>query len=86
MKLLRLLDMDHHELRKKYNTVEGERDYYKDLFESGIIQEFFEVIRDKEKVENQKKTILRLKEKIEYLKKENLELMEKKNKNKGGNK
>lgn len=85
MKLLRLLDMDHHELRKKYNTVEGERDYYKDLFESGIIQEFFEVIRDKEKVENQKKTILRLKEKIEYLKKENLELMEKKNKNKGGN-
>lgn len=85
MKLLRLLDMDHHELRKKCNTLEGERDYYKDLFESGIIQEFFEVIRDKEKVDNQKKTILRLKEKIEYLKKENLELMEKKSKNKGGN-
>ena len=85
MKLLRLLDMDHHELRKKCNTLEGERDYYKDLFESGIIQEFFEVIRDKEKVDNQKKTILRLKEKIEYLKKENLELMDKKNKNKGGN-
>ena len=85
MKLLRLLDMDHHELRKKCNTLERERDYYKELFESGIIQEFFEVIRDKEKVDNQKKTILRLKEKIEYLKKENLELMEKKNKNKGGN-
>lgn len=88
MKLLRLLDMDHHELRKKCNTLEGERDYYKDLFESGIIQEFFEVIRDKEKVENQKKTIARLKEKIEYFKNEVSELKENKNKNKnkGGNK
>lgn len=87
MKLLRLLDMDHHELRKKCNTLEGERDYYKDLFESKIVEEFFEVIRDKEKVESQKKTITRLKEKVEYFKKENAELKEnKKNKNKGGNK
>ena len=68
MKLLRLLDMDHHELRKRCNTLEGERDYYKDLFESGIIQEFFEVLRDKETVENQKKTIIRLKEKLNYYK------------------
>lgn len=82
MKLLRLLDMDHHELRKRCNTLEGERDYYKDLFESGIIQEFFEVLRDKEKVENQKKTIMRLKEKLNYFKNQELE----KSKNKGGNK
>lgn len=71
MKLLRLLNMDHHELRKRCNTLEGERDYYKELFESGIIQEFFEVIRDKETVENQKKTIIRLKEKLEYFKNQN---------------
>lgn len=57
MKLLRLLNMEHHELRKKCNTLEGERDYYKDLLESKIVEEFFEVIRDKEKVESQKKTI-----------------------------
>ena len=71
-----------------FSSLEGERDYYKDLFESGIIQEFFEVIRDKEKVENQKKTIARLKEKIEYFKNEVSELKENKNKNKnkGGNK
>ena len=64
MKLLRLLNMEHHELRKKCNTLEGERDYYKDLLESKIVEEFFEVIRDKEKVESQKKTIARLKEKM----------------------
>lgn len=52
MKLLRLLNMEHHELRKKCNTLEGERDYYKDLLESKIVEEFFEVIRDKEKVES----------------------------------
>ena len=68
MKLSRLLNMDHHELRKRCNTLEGERDYYKDLFESGIIQEFFEVLRYKETVENQKKTIIRLKEKLNYYK------------------
>lgn len=86
MKLLRLLNMEHHELRKKCNTLEGERDYYKDLLESKIVEEFFEVIRDKEKVESQKKTIARLKEKNEQLRNENKELMESKNKNKGGNK
>lgn len=72
MKLSRLLNMDHHELRKRCNTLEGERDYYKDLFESGIIQEFFEVLRDKETVENQKKTIIRLKEKLNYYKEKEL--------------
>lgn len=77
MKLLRLLDMDHHELRKRCNTLEGERDYYKELFESGIIQEFFEVIRDKEKVDNQKKTIIRLKEKLNYYKNKELEKQDK---------
>ena len=86
MKLLRLLNMEHHELRKKCNTLEGERDYYKDLLESKIVEEFFEVIRDKEKVESQKKTIACLKEKNEQLRNENKELMESKNKNKGGNK
>ena len=86
MKLLRLLNMEHHELRKKCNTLEGERDYYKDLLESKIVEEFFEVIRDKEKVESQKKTIARLKEKNEQLRNENKELIESKNKNKGGNK
>ena len=78
--------MEHHELRKKCKTLEGERDYYKDLLESKIVEEFFEVIRDKEKVESQKKTIARLKEKNEQLRNENKELMESKNKNKGGNK
>jgi len=86
MKLTRLLNIEHHELRKKCNTLEGERDYYKDLLESKIVEEFFEVIRDKEKVESQKKTIARLKEKNEQLRNENKELMKNKNKNKGGNK
>lgn len=79
--------MEHHELRKKCNTLEGERDYYKNLLESKIVEEFFEVIRDKEKVESQKKTITRLKEKVEQFKIENAELKgKKKDKNKGGNK
>jgi len=86
MKLTRLLNIEHHELRKKCNTLEGERDYYKDLLESKVVEEFFEVIRDKEKVESQKKTIARLKEKNEQLRNENKELMKNKNKNKGGNK